>query len=84
MLKKRGDWAFTEGINDNILHVCIEQPYEERNPGLAAEFGAAVVGPLEGALALQVLGKYSYCFHCVPLPKSQYACEPPCLHLRVG
>ena len=39
MLKKRGDWSFTEGINNTLLHVFIEQPYEEVNPGVNAGFG---------------------------------------------
>jgi hypothetical protein len=39
MLKKRGDWSFTEGINNSLLHVYIEQPYDSINPGLNAWFG---------------------------------------------
>lgn len=39
MLKKRGDWSYTEGINQVILHLYIHQPYEERNPGINAWFG---------------------------------------------
>jgi hypothetical protein len=39
LLKKRGDWSFTEGINHTLLHVFIHQPYEERNPGLNVGFG---------------------------------------------
>ena len=39
MLKRRGDWSFTEGINHVVLHVYIHQPYEERNPGVNAWFG---------------------------------------------
>jgi hypothetical protein len=39
MLKKRGDWSYTEGINHVVLHVYISQPYEERNPGINAWFG---------------------------------------------
>ncbi len=34
LLKRRGDWAFTEGINSTLLHVFIHQPYEEKNPGV--------------------------------------------------
>ena len=37
-LKKRGDWAMTEGINHFVLHVYIEQP-TERKPGINAPFG---------------------------------------------
>lgn len=39
LLKRRGDWAFTEGINNTLLHVFITQPYENRNPGVNAGFG---------------------------------------------
>jgi len=39
LLKKRGDWSFTEGINNTLLHVFITQPYENRNPGVNAGFG---------------------------------------------
>ena len=39
MLKQRGDWSYTEGINHVVLHVYIHQPYEEKNPGINAWFG---------------------------------------------
>jgi len=39
MLKKRGDWSFTEGINQVILHLYIHQPYEDKTPGINAWFG---------------------------------------------
>jgi hypothetical protein len=39
MIKKKGDWAFTEGVNKTLLHVCITQPYEDKNPGVNAWFG---------------------------------------------
>jgi hypothetical protein len=39
MLKKRGDWSYTEGINHVVLHLCIQQPYEDKNPGINAPFG---------------------------------------------
>ena len=39
MLKKRGDWSYTEGINHVVLHVYIHQPYEEKTPGMNAWFG---------------------------------------------
>lgn len=39
LLKKRGDWSFTEGINNVLLHVYIHQPYEDRNPGVNTWFG---------------------------------------------
>lgn len=38
MLKKRGDWSFTEGINHFALHVYIHQPDEKRVPGVNAWF----------------------------------------------
>ena len=37
-LKKRGDWAFTEGINHFVFHVFIHQPYEDKFPGVDAWF----------------------------------------------
>jgi hypothetical protein len=39
IMKQRLDRFFTEGINATLLHVYIQQPYEERNPGMAAWFG---------------------------------------------
>jgi hypothetical protein len=39
MFKKRGDRFFTEGINNTLLHVYIEQPDDNAKPGLAAWFG---------------------------------------------
>lgn len=39
LLKKRGDWSFTEGINNTIFHVYIHQPYEDKKPGVNAWFG---------------------------------------------
>jgi len=38
-IKKRADWSFTEGINNTLLHVYIEQPYENFGPGVNAWFG---------------------------------------------
>ena len=38
-LKRRGDWAVTEGINHFVLHVYIHQPTDERRPGVNAWFG---------------------------------------------
>jgi len=38
-MKQRGDRFFTEGINNTLLHVYIEQPYEGRLPGVNAGFG---------------------------------------------
>ncbi len=37
MLKKRGDWCWTEGINHLVLHLYIQQPREEA-PGINAWF----------------------------------------------
>ncbi len=39
MLKKRGDWSYTEGINHVVLHLYIQQAYEDRTPGINAPFG---------------------------------------------
>lgn len=39
LLKKRGDRFFTEGINNTLLHVYIQQPYEDKFPGINAGFG---------------------------------------------
>lgn len=38
-LKKRGDWAMCEGINQFVFHVNIHQPWEDRKPGMSAWFG---------------------------------------------
>jgi hypothetical protein len=38
MLKKRGDWSFTEGINHLVLHLYIHQPDDKRKPGMNAWF----------------------------------------------
>lgn len=39
MMKQRGDRFFTEGINNTLLHVYIEQPYTDKVPGVNAGFG---------------------------------------------
>ncbi|MGD8777364.1 MAG: glycosyl hydrolase [Ignavibacteria bacterium] len=39
VMKQRGDRFFTEGINNTLLHVYIQQPYEDKNPGMNAWFG---------------------------------------------
>ncbi|MDR1980548.1 MAG: glycoside hydrolase family 2 [Tannerellaceae bacterium] len=39
LMKRRGDWSFTEGVNNTLLHVYIHQPYEDLHPGLDAWFG---------------------------------------------
>jgi hypothetical protein len=38
-MKRRGDWSFTEGVNNTVLHVYIQQPYDDRPPGVNAGFG---------------------------------------------
>lgn len=38
LLKKRGDWSFTEGVNQTLLHLYIHQPDETNYPGLNAWF----------------------------------------------
>lgn len=38
-LKKRGDWAFCQGINQTVLHVYLHQPWDDRLPGVNAWFG---------------------------------------------
>ncbi|RED98363.1 glycosyl hydrolase [Marinoscillum furvescens] len=38
LLKKRGDWSFTEGINHFVLHLYIHQPDDNRKPGVNAWF----------------------------------------------
>jgi len=38
-LKRRVDWAFTQGINDILLHVYIAQPSDSPLPGPNAPFG---------------------------------------------
>ncbi len=38
-LKARGDWSFCEGINHVVLHVVIQQPTDERIPGINAPWG---------------------------------------------
>ncbi len=39
MFKQRGDRFFAEGINNTLLHVYISQPYENKTPGINADFG---------------------------------------------
>lgn len=38
--KKRGDWSFVEGINHTLLHVYIQQAYDDKLPGVNAWFGS--------------------------------------------
>lgn len=39
MFKKRGDRFFSEGINNTLLHVYVQQPLIDTSPGLTAWFG---------------------------------------------
>ena len=39
MMKQRGDRFFTEGINNTLLHVYIQQPTDDKVPGINANFG---------------------------------------------
>ncbi|MDR1223337.1 MAG: glycoside hydrolase family 2 [Tannerella sp.] len=39
VLKRRGDWSFTEGVNNTLMHVYIQQAYEDLYPGINAWFG---------------------------------------------
>jgi hypothetical protein len=39
LLKKRGDWSLTEGVNQYVLHLYIQQPDDGRVPGMNAWFG---------------------------------------------
>ena len=72
LLKKRGDWSFTEGINHMVLHVYIQQPDDERIPGINAWFstefnrhntwfdqGKVWVDYLRRSQHMLQLGKYS-------------------------
>jgi len=38
-MKQRADRFFTEGINNTLMHVYIEQPYDDKVPGVNANFG---------------------------------------------
>jgi len=38
-LKAVGDWSFSEGVSQAILHVYVHQPEESRGPGFAGWFG---------------------------------------------
>jgi hypothetical protein len=38
-MKQRGDRFFTEGINNTLLHVFIQQPDDKLLPGINADFG---------------------------------------------
>ena len=38
-LKAVGDWSFSEGVSQAILHVYVQQPEESRGPGFAGWFG---------------------------------------------
>lgn len=38
-LKQKGDWSYTQGVNQVVMHVYIHQPYEDKTPGVNAWFG---------------------------------------------
>ncbi len=38
LLKRRGDWSFTEGVNQTLLHLYVHQPDESDYPGLNTWF----------------------------------------------
>lgn len=38
-LKARGDWSFCEGVNHVVLHVYIQQPSDDKVPGINAPWG---------------------------------------------
>jgi hypothetical protein len=38
-LKARGDWSFCEGVNHVVLHVYIQQPDDDKIPGINAPWG---------------------------------------------
>ena len=38
-MKRRGDWSFTEGVNNMVLNVFIPQPYDDKPPGVNVFFG---------------------------------------------
>lgn len=38
-LKSLSDWAFVQGVNSTVLHLYIQQPYEDMYPGIDAWFG---------------------------------------------
>jgi hypothetical protein len=42
ILKQRGDWSYTEGINHAVFHLFIHQPYEQKKPGINAPFGSEI------------------------------------------
>jgi len=39
IMKQRGDRFFTEGINNTLLHLFIQQPSDDKVPGINANFG---------------------------------------------
>ena len=39
-LKRIGDWSFSLGVNQRILHVYIHQPLEKKGPGTCTWFGS--------------------------------------------
>jgi hypothetical protein len=41
-LKRRGDWSYTEGVNQTIFHLYILQPDNDVKPGINAGFGTEI------------------------------------------
>jgi hypothetical protein len=39
-LKADGDWSFSEGVNQAILHVYIHQAFEKNGPGICSQWGS--------------------------------------------
>ncbi|MDR3252550.1 MAG: glycoside hydrolase family 2 [Tannerella sp.] len=58
IMKQRVDRFFTEGINATVLHVYVQQAYEEINPGLDAWFGNEFNRKNSWFPHLDVFGKY--------------------------
>lgn len=64
LLKKRGDWSFTEGVNQTLLHLYIHQPYESGYPGLntwfSTEFNRKNTWFYQGAAFIDYLRRCNY------------------------
>lgn len=64
LLKKRGDWSFTEGVNQTLLHLYIHQPDESSYPGLNAwfstEFNRKNTWFYQGAAFIDYLRRCNY------------------------
>lgn len=42
LLKKRGDWSFSKGVNHTVLTLFIHQPYEDKFPGIMEWYGTEI------------------------------------------